>query len=172
MCPRKGFGVPQPQLPESLEVGQSLFSHLGTLSIPQRSLEWTAWGGASCPPRGSTKTPELEPGEAEASVRTERGLLHPARKQGWQESLGSQNCSLWTGWSWAHYQPAPSWVGAHLGALKGQGPSWCLGIAGWRGEAGGQEGSGELQEMGGCHRGCLGVALGTALDPSSLRAPG
>lgn len=49
--------------PGSLAVGQSLISHLGTLSFPQRSLEWTRWGRASCPPRASTKTPGLEPGE-------------------------------------------------------------------------------------------------------------
>lgn len=49
--------------PGSLAVEQSRISHFGILSFPQRSLEWTTWGRASCPPRGSTKTPELEPGE-------------------------------------------------------------------------------------------------------------
>lgn len=61
--------------PEKLEVGQSLFSHVGTLSFPQRSLKWTSWGGASCPPRGSTKTPELEPREL-GGPRSELSMVY------------------------------------------------------------------------------------------------
>lgn len=170
--------------------GQPLCQRRGQAgpSAPREGAVWSAVGGSEGtspplmpwphflrnpqhphPPRGSSLMSGA--GWSWAWVRTERGPPRPARRRGWQGSQGNPRCSPWIGRNWVRSLPAPSWVGARRGLPRAQGPSWCLGTPGWRGEAGGQGGSAGRRGMGGHRRGCPDAVLGTALGLPGLHAP-